>query len=96
MVLSRAASVGAFAMWLMVFSWMRLFSHTSFYVMMITEAMYDIRYFLVMILLCVCMFGNAIQILDDKQYSMNFDASEPYELVVGKETWYRFVDAMIY
>lgn len=64
MALSRTASIGAFAMWLLLFSWMRLFYSTSFYVMMILEAIYDIRFFLLMIVLCVCMFGNAVLILD--------------------------------
>ncbi len=95
MVLTRAASIGAFVMWLMVFSWMRLFAHTSFYVMMITEALYDIRYFLFMILLCVCMFGNAMLILDDKQISMSEESGEQYEMLVPVQTWWRFVDAMI-
>jgi hypothetical protein len=73
LVLGRAASMGSFGMWLIVFSWMRLFHQTSFYVMMIIQAVYDIRYFLVMILLCVCMFGNAILILDDMQDTMSHD-----------------------
>jgi hypothetical protein len=94
--LSRAASIGSFGMWLIVFSWMRLFHQTSFYVMMIIQAVYDIRYFLVMILLCVCMFGNAILILDDTQDTMSLDVNESYEMIVPKQTWYRFVDAMIY
>jgi hypothetical protein len=64
MALCRVASIGAFTMWFLLFSWMRLFYVTSFYVIMILEAIYDIRYFLIMIVLCVCMFGNAVLILD--------------------------------
>jgi hypothetical protein len=63
--------------------------------MIILEALNDIKYFLVMIFLCVCMFGNALLILDDKQASLNEEAAETYELLMSKETWYRFADALI-
>ncbi len=43
---------------------MRLFEETSFYVLLVIEVMYDIRYFLMMFFCCVAMFANAVLILD--------------------------------
>jgi hypothetical protein len=43
---------------------MRLFEATSFYVQLIIETMYDIRYFLIMFIICLASFANAILILD--------------------------------
>lgn len=87
--------MGAFMMWLIFMSWMRLFDQTSFYYMMITEALNDIKYFLVMILLCVCMFGNAILVLDDNQILLANANEEEYEKLVPVVTLSRFTDAMI-
>lgn len=95
MVMTRAASVGVFMLWLIVMSWMRLFDGTSFYYMMITEALNDSKYFLFMILLCLCMFGNAVLVLDDKQIALSDYDYEEYEIVVPVLTWYRFTDALI-
>jgi hypothetical protein len=60
----------------MIFYWMRLFQSTSFYVLMIQETMWDIRYFLVMLILCIATFANAILILDLAQENIGSDADE--------------------
>ena len=52
-------------MWTKTFYWLRLFGSTSFYVRMIIETLYDIRYFLLHFLLILMTFGNAMLILSE-------------------------------
>jgi hypothetical protein len=64
MSLAEATSILSFLIWVQMFQWMRLFKEISFYVQMIMQIMYDIRYFMIMLLLCVATFSNSILILD--------------------------------
>lgn len=50
-------------MWFKAFYWLRMFGPTSFFVRMIQETLYDIRYFLILFILILLTFGNAILIL---------------------------------
>jgi len=50
--------------WGMIFYWMRLFTETSFYVLMFKETFYDIIPFLVMYLIAMTLLANAFLILD--------------------------------
>ena len=78
---------------------MRLFEKTSFYVKMIIETMYDIRYFLIMLLVCVATFANAILILDLAQNraaeSQLEEDSEEYARVINEATGNNIVDALL-
>jgi hypothetical protein len=62
--LAEATSILSFLIWAQMFQWMRLFKNISFYVLMIIQIMYDIRHFMIMLLLCVATFSNSILILD--------------------------------
>ena len=48
----------------MLFYWLRLFPTMGFYVTMITETLNDISYFLIMFLMCVITFSNAVYTLN--------------------------------
>ena len=63
-------------MWLKAFYWMRIFTPTSFYVRLIVETLYDIRYFLILFVFILMTFANALLILsetrDDPLYTNYF------------------------
>ena len=50
--------------WFKVFYWLRLFSATSFYVKLITETLSDIVNFLVLFILILLTFANALVVAD--------------------------------
>lgn len=60
---------------------MRLFPELAFYVTMISETLLDIKYFLVIFLMCLGMFGNALYILNKTMPPLPEDGeeAEPYE-----------------
>jgi hypothetical protein len=78
---------------------MRLFEKTSLYVKMIIETMYDIRYFLIMLLVCVTTFANAILILDLAQNkaakSQLEEGGEEYAHVIDESTGNNIVHALL-
>ena len=49
--------------WFKAFYWMRLFSNTGFYVRLIRETVWDIRYFLILFAFILLTFANALLIL---------------------------------
>lgn len=49
--------------WFKAFYWMRLFSSTGFYVRLIRETLWDIRYFLILFAFILLTFANALLIL---------------------------------
>ena len=59
--------IGAFASclsFMKLFDWLRLFEQTAFYVLLIGETIYDIRYFVLLLLTTLVMFGIPLVILD--------------------------------
>jgi hypothetical protein len=86
----------------MIFYWMRLFESTAFYVLMISETMWDIRHFLIMFALCVAMFANALLILDLSQLTASENAEpveggepEEYERIIPESLDNNVVDSFI-
>jgi hypothetical protein len=43
---------------------MRLFKSTAMYVDMINQTIYDVRFFMLLVVIEVCAFGNAMMILN--------------------------------
>ena len=72
-------SILVMLMWIKTFYWLRLFSGTSFYIRLIRETLYDIKYFLVLFLFILMCFGSALTIMnqgrnsENKAYSKFFD-----------------------
>lgn len=52
-------------MWFKTFYWMRLFAPTAFYVKLIIETVWDIRYFLILFVFILATFGNALMVLNE-------------------------------
>jgi len=61
--LNSLSALLAFLMWVKSFYWMRLFSSTSFYIRLIQETLYDIRYFMILFVFILMTFGNALMIM---------------------------------
>ena len=59
------AALLVFFMWIKTFYWMRLFTSTSFYVRLIKETLFDIRYFLILFIFILMTFGNTLLILGE-------------------------------
>ena len=79
--------VGAFIamtiMWFKAFYWLRLFSSTSFYIRLITETIYGIRWFLIILFFTMFAFTNAIYILNANRTEENSIFGDSFENVVG-------------
>lgn len=67
-ILCQCASVAALLLWMGFFYWVRLFSQTAFYIQLISSTLKDAFAFLLIFVLLLFMFANAILILD--QYNL--------------------------
>ena len=57
------AALAVVLMWFKAFYWMRLFTGTSFYVRLIRETLYDIRFFALLFICILATFGNALYVM---------------------------------
>ena len=53
-------SVAVFVLWIKVFYWFRLFTGLSFYMRLIKETIYDLRYILIILITILLMFSMVI------------------------------------
>lgn len=54
--------------WILLITWMRLSKRLSFYVTMIGRTVSDLMLFLIMFIVCIMMFANAIYILNKSMF----------------------------
>ena len=76
---------------------MRLFKNTAMYVDMINQTIYDIRFFMWLVVIEVCAFGNAMMILnyiEARDYLVN-PQLEDYEPLYQKAFGAPLIDAII-
>jgi len=62
-------SITAMLQGLQMLYWMNLFEQTSFYVVLLEQSFRDIKYFMVLLLICILTIGNATNLLDVNQYN---------------------------
>jgi hypothetical protein len=62
--LIQVASFAAFMLWVLMLYWIRLSPKLSFYVDIVKSSIFDIQYFLLMLVLMILTFSNALYILD--------------------------------
>ena len=62
--------------------WMRLFEETAFYVLLIQVTLSDIKYFMVLLLIALLMFGIPIMMLD-------MNSEEDYEMI--DDSWHNWL-----
>ena len=72
------ASLCTILMWVKVFYWMRLFTATSFYVKLIRETLYDIRYFIILFIIILATFANALLISNTNRDEDNAEIFENF------------------
>lgn len=84
-------SISAFIATIQIFYWMALFEVTSFYVTMLTESLSDIKYFLLMVFVCIASFAHAIMVLDinksaqyEQEEDLGLDVEEYAEIEDNK------------
>ena len=66
------AAMATLCLWIKVFDWCKLFGPTSFFIKLITETLFDIRYFMIIFLIALMMFGMPMYILQ-----LNRDETNP-------------------
>jgi len=54
----------SFCLWTKVLDWCKLFGPTAFYIQLITLTIYDIRYFVLIFVICLMMFGTPLYMLN--------------------------------
>lgn len=57
------AAFTTLALWIKVLDWCKLFQPTSFFIRLITETIYDIRYFMLILMVALAMFGTPMYML---------------------------------
>ena len=94
--IASVAAVAVILSWFKAFYWLRLFEQTSLFVRMIVETLYDIRIFLILFILILMTFGNALLVLNQGRgaaeplYKDYFDIDflnvilNQYELALGE------------
>lgn len=95
-------SISCFFMVFEGFYWMTLFEQTSFWVTLLKESIYDIRYFIFLLLLCVVAFSNAILISDFNNEKINSHliakhdpSTEEYESLTQTKFDKLFIDSIM-
>ena len=83
------AAISILFMWFKVFYWMRLFSKTSFYIRLILETLNDVKYFLILFMTMLMLFGNATYIMNqgrtaDGQIYKNMFNFAPIDVVLDQ------------
>jgi hypothetical protein len=65
---------------LKVFDWLRLFGKTSFFILLMTETLWEIRYFMVLIFLTLAMFGIPMAVLNQNREEDQNVISKTFDL----------------
>ena len=92
---TMVGAVAVLLVWVMIFYWCRLSENFAFYVLMMTESFYDIRFFLLLFFLVSLTFGNAMLILDLKLKNMAVGAGEEYNPLMEAYMGLDFLDAFL-
>lgn len=65
--LRALAAVGSCALIIKIFDWLRLFERTAFFVLLLTETLIDIQYFITLVFVSLIMFGIPMVILNNSR-----------------------------
>ena len=72
------AAITTLLLWLKVLDWLKLFRPTSFFIQLIAETIYGIRYFFMIYLVAIFMFGVPIYILNFNRTDENAIITETF------------------
>jgi len=76
--------VAVFILWYKLIYWFRLFESTSFYIKLIVETIKSIEYFIIIFVVFLLAFSNAIFILNTNRTDGNDDGDEGSRLLGGE------------
>jgi hypothetical protein len=93
--LTQAASLATFLLWVLMLYWIRLSSGMSFYVDIVMNSLYDIKYFLFMLILMILTFSNALIILDYSNKDEYEESMNSYESFITDVSGNAFFSSMI-
>ena len=89
------AAVGCFTLWIKLFYWMRLFKVTAYFITLITQTLFDIRVFMIMLTIILIAFGTFFSILNtDTSEFQDVPDGQGYHYV-GQYVGQRAIDAVI-
>lgn len=74
---------------------MRVLPSTSIYVMLISETIKDVDWFMLMFLICLCAFANALMVLSEYQKNKNELDGIDGDALYGKSIGLEFADAFV-
>jgi hypothetical protein len=75
--------------------WMRLSQNLSFYVDIVISSIYDIRYFLLMLILMILTFSNALVILEFRNIDESKKSMTSYESFITEVSGDTFFNTII-
>ena len=84
------AAVGCFTLWVKLFYWMRLFKVTAYFITLITQTLYDIRVFMVMLSIIVLAFASFFSIINTDTIEYHDNSAD-----VAEGNGYHYVDTYI-
>jgi hypothetical protein len=93
--ITQAASIATFFLWVIILYWIRLSSDLSFYVDIVKSSLYDIRYFLFMLLLMILTFSNALIILDYSNKDEYKESMNSYDSFISDVSGNTFLSSII-
>ena len=76
-------------MWVKLFYWMRLFKNTAHFITLISRTIYDVRIFMLMLLIILCSFANFFFLINE-----NIQDGEDF-YYVGSFVGNKVIDAFI-
>lgn len=91
------ASVAIVIQWLVLYYWFRLFPSLAFFVTFLKEVLYDICGFVVMFLVCILMFGNAIYVIQTShgETRSEYHSAEGADALIPSAFNTAFIDSML-
>jgi hypothetical protein len=93
--LTQTASLATFILWMLMLYWMRLSYNLSFYVDIVKNSIYDIRYFLLMLILMIFTFSNALIILDYSNKDEYEESMNSYQSFITDVSGDTFLSSLI-
>ena len=61
-------SLGTVLTWLNLFDYMRIFTESGFYILLLIQTLKDVRYFILLFFMCVAMFSSSVYLLNSLSY----------------------------
>ena len=74
-------AIAVFLLWIKTFYWMRLFKNLASFITLITQTLWDIRTFSIMVFLIICAFANFFYIINKNTFYSG-DGADAFRYIV--------------